>query len=122
LTYFKQFLSTHLFIYFGSINTIMTMILYKSKHMAQFSSIAIGSKIGRGRAYYILIYHPVHTAFKLTTHDWNLITKDSTKLFWEGRVFISFTFPMISRKSPTRSPTHSPTHPLPLLGPVIPLY
>jgi hypothetical protein len=33
-------------------------------------------------------------------------------------VFISFTFPMLSRKSPTRSPTH----PLPLLGPVVPLY
>jgi hypothetical protein len=33
-------------------------------------------------------------------------------------VFISFTFPMLSQKSPTRSPTH----PLPLLGPVVPLY
>jgi small-conductance mechanosensitive channel len=37
-------------------------------------------------------------------------------------VFISFTFPMLSQKSPTRSPAHSPTHPLPLLGPGIPLY
>jgi hypothetical protein len=27
-------------------------------------------------------------------------------------VFISFTFPMLSQKSPTCSPTHSPTHPL----------
>jgi hypothetical protein len=31
-------------------------------------------------------------------------------------VFISFTFLMLSQKSPTRYPTHSPTHPLPLLG------
>jgi hypothetical protein len=47
--------------------------------------------------------------------------KITTKLhfYW---VFISFTFPMLSQKSPTRSPSHSPTHPLPLLGPVIPLY
>jgi hypothetical protein len=37
-------------------------------------------------------------------------------------VFISFTFPMLSQRSPTRSPTHSPTLPLPLLGPGIPLY
>jgi hypothetical protein len=37
-------------------------------------------------------------------------------------VFISFTFTMLSQKSPTRSPTHSPTYPLPLLGLGIPLY
>jgi hypothetical protein len=37
-------------------------------------------------------------------------------------VFISFTFPMLSQKSPTHSPTNSPTHPLLLLGPVVPLY
>jgi hypothetical protein len=29
--------------------------------------------------------------------------------------FLSFTFPMLSQKSPTPSPTHSPTHPLLLL-------
>jgi hypothetical protein len=37
-------------------------------------------------------------------------------------VFISFTFPMLSQKSPTPSLTHSPTHPLPPLDPGIPLY
>ena len=39
-------------------------------------------------------------------------------LFFLNWVFISFTFPMLSQKSLT----HSPTHPLPLLGPVVPLY
>ena len=42
--------------------------------------------------------------------------------FFFNWVFISFTFPILSQKSPTRSPTHSPTHQLPLLGPGIPLY
>jgi hypothetical protein len=37
-------------------------------------------------------------------------------------VFISFTFSMLSQKSPTFCPTHSPTHPLPLLGPGVTLY
>ena len=38
--------------------------------------------------------------------------------FFFNWVFISFTFPILSQKSPTRSPTH----PLPLLGPGVPLY
>jgi hypothetical protein len=33
-------------------------------------------------------------------------------------IYISDAIP----KVPTGSPTHSPTHPLPLLGPVVPLY
>jgi hypothetical protein len=37
-------------------------------------------------------------------------------------VFISFTFPMLSQKSPTPSHTHSPTHPLPPLDLGVPLY
>jgi hypothetical protein len=42
--------------------------------------------------------------------------------FFLNWVFISFSFPVLSQKSPTRSPTHSPTLPLPLLGPGVPLY
>jgi hypothetical protein len=39
--------------------------------------------------------------------------------FFLNSVFISFTFPMLSQKSPKHTP---PTHPHPLLGPGVPLY
>jgi hypothetical protein len=42
-------------------------------------------------------------------------------LFFFNKVFSSFTFPMLSQKSPIPTP-NSPNHPLPLFGPGVPLY
>ena len=47
-------------------------------------------------------------------NTWKAVIANTIHFLFFNWVFISFTFPMLSQKSPTCSPAH---HPLPLLGP-----
>jgi hypothetical protein len=72
----------------------------------------------------LILFFLIESMYLFSYHDlvYTFLFMNVGYLHIFGRVFISFTFPMLSQKSPTRSPTHSPTHPLLLLGPGIPLY